>query len=71
MRGKTLEMNFHNYFRLTRNSIFLPFIVIGSLLMSVLLSAEDIVEEQFPKRSGGEVVTDVVFTKVFFGRTLR
>lgn len=35
--------------------------------MNVSLSAEDIVEEQFPKRSGGEVVADVVFTKVFLG----
>ena len=35
--------------------------------MNVSLSAEDVVEEQFPKQSGGEFVADVVFTKVFLG----
>ena len=67
IQGKTLKMNFHNYLRFTRNSLILPFIVIGSIVMNVSLSAEDIVEEQFLQQSGGGFVADVIFTNVHVG----
>lgn len=67
VQGKTLKMNFHYYLRFTRNSLILPFIVIGSIVMNVSLSAEDIVEEQFLQQSGGGFVADVIFTNVHVG----